>query len=120
MNAQIEDRFFDMYLQFFKISEERRRWKLFKDIPWSQVNRKVNPLVVSAVEASTAVEMFLPDYAAKVMQMFRKSRGRAWFIANWAYEESKHSLTLGEWLIRTGARDEKQLRAFENSLLDGG
>lgn len=118
MNPNIEDRFFEHYLEYFKLAEDRRRWNLWKDIPWEDVNPNVADLIAEIVEAFSAVEMFLPDYTAKILQLIRKSRGRAWFQANWGYEESKHSLTLAEWLVRSGKRTAEGLRAYENSLLD--
>jgi acyl-[acyl-carrier-protein] desaturase len=118
LKSQIEDKFFELYLEFFKLAEDRRRWNIWKDIPWEQVNPDSSPLVADVVEAFSAVEMFLPDYTAKILQMIRKSRGRAWFQANWGYEESKHSLALAEWLVRSGKRTEEGMRAYENSLLD--
>ena len=107
-------------MEYFRLAEERRRWNLWKDIPWERANPNTSSLVADVVEAFSAVEMFLPDYTAKILQMIRKSRGRAWFQANWGYEESKHSLTLAEWLVRAGKRSEKGMRAYENALLDNG
>ncbi len=118
MIAAIEDRFFEQYLEYFKLAEDRRRWNIWKDIPWEDVNPDADDLVADVVEAFSAVEMFLPDYTAKILQMIRKSRGRAWFQANWGYEESKHSLTLAEWLVVSGKRTESGMRAYESSLLD--
>src|SRR5690242_20415647 len=118
LKAIIEEKFFNQYLEYFKLAEDRRRWNIWKDIPWEEVNRDASPLIAEVVEAFSAVEMFLPDYTAKILQMIRKSRGRAWFQANWGYEESKHSLTLAEWLVVSGQRTEEGMRAYENSLLD--
>ena len=61
--------------------------------------------------------MYLPDYTHKIMELVRRSRGRAWFQSNWGYEESKHSMVLEEWLLRSGKRTEEQVRAFEHELL---
>jgi len=120
LKAIIEEKFFSQYLEYFKLAEDRRRWNIWKDIPWEEANRDASPLIAEVVEAFSAVEMFLPDYTAKILQMIRKSRGRAWFQANWGYEESKHSLTLAEWLVVSGKRTEEGMRAYENSLLDAG
>ncbi len=120
MNWHVEERFFDLYLEYFKLAEDRRRWNLWRDVPWEQANPESSPLIANIVEGFSAVEMFLPDYTAKIMQLIRKSRGRAWFQANWGYEESKHSLALAEWLVRSGHRTDEQMRAYANSLLDGG
>src|SRR5262249_41238175 len=44
----------------------------------------------------------------------RTVRGRAWFLANWGYEESKHSLVLQEWLGRSKHRTEAQIEEGAN------
>jgi acyl-[acyl-carrier-protein] desaturase len=117
--ACIEELFFESYLQFFQRAEEKRRWNIERDIPWDKVNPEASELTALIVQFFSAVEMYLPDYTAKMMQMIRRSRGRAWFHANWGYEESKHSLVLEDWLLRSGKRTEEQLRDFERTLLLG-
>ena len=37
----------------------------------------------------------------------------AWFLAKWGYEESKHSMALGDWLLRSGMRTEEQMADLE-------
>ena len=118
MANKIEEAFFQNYMRFFRLAEERRRWSIWRDIPWEQANPNTAPLISDIVEAFSAVEIFLPDYTSKILHLIRKSRGRAWFQANWGYEESKHSLTLAEWLVRSGKRTEDGMRAYENTLLD--
>lgn len=120
ITKEIEDAFFNSYLEFFKQAEDRRRWNIWKDIPWQNANNTVGEDVAEIVEFFSSVEMFLPDYTAKMLLMIRKSRGRAWFQANWGYEESKHSLALAEWLVRSGYRGEGDLRNYENALLENG
>ncbi|MDX2284076.1 MAG: acyl-ACP desaturase [Bacteroidia bacterium] len=115
--AQIEEIFFVSYLKYFKNAEERRRWSIERDIPWDKVNPATSELTARIVESFSAVEMYLPDYTHKIMQLVRRSRGRALFQANWGYEESKHSIVLEEWLLRSGKRTEEQVRAFERALL---
>jgi acyl-[acyl-carrier-protein] desaturase len=51
--------------------------------------------------------------------MVRASRGRAWFYANWGYEESKHSLALGDWLLRSGLRTDEQMADLEGKVFAG-
>jgi acyl-[acyl-carrier-protein] desaturase len=48
--------------------------------------------------------------------MFRSNRGWAWFHANWGYEESKHSLALGDWLLRSGLRTDEQMADLEDQV----
>lgn len=119
-HKNIEDALFENYLKYFKTAEERRRWNVWKDFAWNTANRNAGEDVAEIVEAFSSIEMFLPDYTAKILELVRKSRGRAWFQANWGYEESKHSLVLVEWLVRSGYRNANGLREYENSLLENG
>jgi acyl-[acyl-carrier-protein] desaturase len=63
--------------------------------------------------------LYLPDYTAKLMHTLRRSRGRGWFLANWGYEESKHSLTLEKWLVTSGKRTEEGVQDFSDVVLEG-
>ena len=117
-NAQFENRFYEMYREFFNRAETERRWNIQKDIPWDQCNPNVSDAIALIVESFCAVELFLPDYTSKILHLIRKSRGRAWFQANWGYEESKHSLALEEWLVRSGKRTEKEVSDFSQTVLE--
>jgi len=101
---------------FFSRAERRRRWSLEDDIPWDQVNRSISPAVADVVESFCAVELYLPDYIAKALPMIRANKGWSWFHANWGYEESKHSLALGDWLLKSGARSEEQMTDMEDQV----
>ena len=59
----------------------------------------------------------MPDFTSKILELVRKSRGRAWFQANWGYEESKHSLALEQWLLHSGKRTHKQVNEFTEQVL---
>jgi acyl-[acyl-carrier-protein] desaturase len=103
-----------LYREFFDRAERRRRWSLERDIPWRQCNPNTPRAIADVVETFCAVELFLPDYVGKALPMSRSVRGRAWFLANWGYEESKHSLVLQEWLLRSGQRTEQQIDDASN------
>jgi acyl-[acyl-carrier-protein] desaturase len=103
-----------LYRDFFDRAEKRRRWSLRDDIPWEQCNRSGDLAVADVVESFCAVELFLPDYLGKIFPHTRTSRGRAWFTAAWGYEESKHSLALGDWLLRSGMRSDEQMADLES------
>lgn len=115
--SQLEDLFFENFLKFFQNAEQKRRWSIDRDIPWHHVNPHGSPLTAEIVQFFSAVELFLPDYTSKMTQMIRRSRGRAWFQTNWGYEESKHSLVLEEWLLRSGKRTKEQINEFERTVL---
>jgi acyl-[acyl-carrier-protein] desaturase len=112
----LEAAYYRIYRDFFDRAEKKRRWSLRDDIPWHQVNRAMDPAIADVVESFCAVELYLPDYLAKALPRFRAKRGRAWFHANWGYEESKHSLALGDWLLRSGARTEEQMADLEHEV----
>lgn len=113
----IEQGFYDLYQAFFRHAEASRRWNIEKDIPWEKCNHEVSDTIAYLVESFCAVEMYLPDYTSKILHLGRRSRGRAWFQANWGYEESKHSLALEAWLVRSGKRTEQQVREYGDTLL---
>jgi acyl-[acyl-carrier-protein] desaturase len=112
--------FYRLYREFFDQAERKRRWSILDDIPWDQVNRGMPPAVANVVESFCAVELYLPDYITKALALplVRASRGRAWFHANWGYEESKHSLALGDWLLRSSLRSEEQMADLEGQVFD--
>ncbi len=110
---ELEKQFWRMYREFLARAERKRRWSLCDDIPWDQCNPGRNPAIADLVESFTAVELYLPDYTSKILPVVRSSRGHAWFYANWGYEESKHSLALGDWLLRSGHRTEEQMADLE-------
>ncbi len=104
----LEDRLYGLYMEFFEKAERERRWNVFNDIPWDDVNPEASDHLALCAETFASVEMFLPDYVAGGINSVRDYFGRAWFQANWGYEESKHSLALAEYLQRSGKRTREQ------------
>jgi acyl-[acyl-carrier-protein] desaturase len=115
--GQMEEFFYRELLKYLKLAEEKRRWNVFKDIPWDRANPDSEDTLAHCVETFCAVEMYLPDFTSKLLEMIRISRGRSWFHVNWGYEESKHSLALEAWLLASGHRTEEQREEVERNLL---
>ncbi len=113
---ELEGALWRLYRDFFDQAERRRRWNIREDIPWDQVNPKLNPAVADVIESFTAVELYLPDYTSRILPVVRQSKGRVWFYANWGYEESKHSLALTDWLLRSRQRSEEQIADLEKKV----
>jgi len=111
---ELNKHIWSLYREFFTRAERRRRWNIEDDIPWDQCNPDTAPEIADVVETFCAVELFLPDYVGKALPLVRGIRGRAWFLANWGYEESKHSLVLQEWLVRSGHRTWHQIEEASN------
>ena len=118
MNYQLEDRLYKEYLTFFEKAERERRWNVFEDIPWERVNKDAPEEVALCAETFCSVEMYLPDYVSKGVNLVRQHFGHAWFQANWGYEESKHSLALQMYLSRSGKRTDSEIRDLQTRILD--
>jgi acyl-[acyl-carrier-protein] desaturase len=117
---EVESALWRMYRDFFDRAERKRRWRVTDDIPWDECNPNLNPAIADVVESFCAIELYLPDYLGKILPVVRNpSKGRVWFYANWGYEESKHSLALSDWLLKSKHRTEEYMadldrRVFEN------
>jgi acyl-[acyl-carrier-protein] desaturase len=106
-------RLYQLFREYFRLAERKRRWSIDDDIPWNQCNPRIKGVVADVVETFCAVELYLPDYLSKLIPQVRANRGRAWFLANWGYEESKHSMVLGDWLLKSGQRSDEQMTDLE-------
>ena len=112
-SPEILARMYRLYRDYFDRAEKKRRWSVKDGIPWDQCNPALDPAVADVVQTFCMVELYLPDYVGKLMPQVRANRGRAWMIANWGYEESKHSMALGDWLLHSGQRTEEQMADME-------
>jgi acyl-[acyl-carrier-protein] desaturase len=115
---EIEGKLWTIYRDFFDTAERKRRWRVRDDIPWNECNPNLDPAIADVVESFCCVELYLPDYVGKVLPIVRQSRGRTWFYANWGYEESKHSLALGDWLLKSGHRSEEYMADLEKKVFE--
>src|SRR4051812_38807083 len=115
--SRLEEKLFNEYNTFFEKAERERRWNVYTDIPWTQVNREATEDLALCAETFCSVEMYLPDYVAGGINVVRQYFGQAWFQANWGYEESKHSLALTHYLVRSGKRTEEQMFDLQNRIL---
>jgi acyl-[acyl-carrier-protein] desaturase len=117
-NPEVELSLWRIYRDFFDTAERKRRWRVRDDIPWDECNPNLDPAIADVVETFCCVELYLPDYVGKVLPLVRQSKGRTWFYANWGYEESKHSLALGDWLLRSGHRSDEYMMDLEKKVFD--
>jgi acyl-[acyl-carrier-protein] desaturase len=105
-----------LFREFFDLAEKKRRWRIADDIPWNACNPELKPVVADVIETFCAVELYLPDYSAKILPKVRHSKSRTWFYANWGYEESKHSLALADWLLKSGHRSEEYMADLDEKV----
>ena len=117
MDRPTEDQLYKLFRDFFQQAEIERRWNLWSDFAWDTVPTNPSAALVAAVTRAYHDELFLPDYSARALYHLRSSRGRAWFLTRWTYEEGKHLLVLAEWLMRSGSYTNDELRAQSDDLL---
>jgi acyl-[acyl-carrier-protein] desaturase len=110
-------RVYRLYAEFFDRAERERRWNPYRDVPWERVNKDASEHLALCAETFCAVESYLPDYVSRGLNAVRGCFGQAWFTANWAYEESKHTTALMEYLIRSGKRSEEYMFDFQAQLM---
>ncbi|MBX3400488.1 MAG: acyl-ACP desaturase [Gemmataceae bacterium] len=117
-SPEMQKKIWRIYRDYFDAAEKKRRWNMTTDIPWDQCNPGVDPALADVVQTFCMIELFLPDYLSKQLPQVRKSKGRAWMLASWGYEESKHSMVLNDWLLRAGHRTEEQLQDMEDGVFE--
>ena len=115
---EVERSLWRIYRDYFDLAEKKRRWNLREDIPWDQCNPGLDPAIADVIETFCCVELYLPDYVSQVLPLVRQSKGRTWFYANWGYEESKHSLVLSDWLLRSGQRTDEYMADLEKRVFE--
>ena len=118
LSKALREKFHREYMTFFEHAERARRWNPFTDIDWELVkNAPRNDRLALCTETFCGVEMYLPDYVKGHLDLFRDNFARSWFATNWGYEESKHALSLREYLVKSGHRTEDQMFDFEEKIL---
>jgi len=112
-----QERLYKLYKTFFDKAESERRWNPLRDVPYHKIKKDVPEAMITVAETFCCVESYLPDYVSKGINIVRPYFGQAWFSANWAYEESKHSIALMEYLMQSGRRTPEQMFDLQNRLM---
>jgi len=75
-SSAMRDKMYEAYLEFFEIAECRRRWNIFEDVPWDQLNPALNnERKATRIETYCAEEFYLPDYTAGSIKVSRELFG---------------------------------------------
>jgi acyl-[acyl-carrier-protein] desaturase len=117
LDQATEGELYAHYRQYFQAAEEQRRWNVWQDVPWDSVGTSPSDPLVEAVLAAYREELFLPDYVTELLRTERASRGRTWWLTRWSYEEGKHVMALHEWLTRSGAYTDDEMRDWTEAQL---
>ncbi|MGH7906039.1 MAG: acyl-ACP desaturase, partial [Candidatus Binataceae bacterium] len=105
----LREKMYRTYLDFFEVAERKRRWSVFDDIPWKNLDPSTySEKKAICIETFCAEEFYVPDYGSKGMELTREVFGGTWFQACWSDEESKHGLAFRQSLTRSGMRSESR------------
>jgi len=114
MPSTMSEQVYRIYLDFLETAENKRRWNIFNDVPWSKLDiGKATDDVAECVEIFCTEELYVPDYSSRGLDLLRSMFGMAWFQTRWAFEESRHGLVFREYLTRSGLRSQAQVEALE-------
>ena len=117
LDNETEAALYALYRAYF-LDAEARFWNVWDTIPWQEAYPEApSDALTDAVLSCYGAELFLPDYMTVMLMHTRSSRGRAWYVTHWCYEEGKHLLALGEWLTRHGVFTDEELQNRGNELL---
>lgn len=117
-SATFREAVYREYMEFFSMAEKNRRWNVFHDVPWDDLDETTyDPRAALCAETFVGVESYLPDYVSGGINVVRDMFGQAWFSANWGYEESKHAFALREYLVRSGQRTAGEMFDYEQAIL---
>jgi acyl-[acyl-carrier-protein] desaturase len=117
VSLRLREALYREHMESLELAEKRRRWSVFRDVDWdlAAISPR-DPALALCAETFCGVEMYLPDYLAQGVDLWRGQYGQALFAAAWGFEESQHSIVLREYLVRTGQRTSEQMAAFEETL----
>ncbi len=106
-----------IYLDYLETAETKRRWSVFNDVPWDNLDfGKATSDVGDRIEIYCTEELYVPDYSSEVRGLLRSLFGFAWSQTAWAFEESRHGLAFREYLTRSGLRWTAQFEALEDRI----
>ena len=121
LDAATEAALYALYRTYFA-EHEARQWNVWEVIPTDTDYTNAEPPsdeLVNAALLCYGAELFLPDYMTVLLMHSRSSRARSWYVTHWCYEEGKHLLALGEWLLRRGLYTEAELQNRGSEMLEG-
>ena len=118
VSASTSEKIYREYMSFFEKAEKHRRWSVFDDIDWTKASESPKDRCSRAVpRPSSASRCTCPTMSARASTSCATASASAWFLANWGYEESKHALSLREYLRKTGQRTDDEIVAYEKQIL---
>ncbi len=89
-DRRIERGITGLYRWYLDRSQSTRNWNPDRHFNWRAFRTDHSPEMNYILEGFFAVEQYVPDYVNKLLQLVRKSYGRAQFQVRWGTEEQRH------------------------------
>ena len=79
-----------LYRWYLDRSQSTRNWNPDRQFNWKAFRTDHSASLNYILEGFFAVEQYVPDYVNKLLQLIRRSYGRAQFQVRWGTEEQRH------------------------------
>lgn len=90
-NLLVERGFVGLYRWYLARSQATRNWNPDQSFDWRNFSQTHSDDVHTILEGFYAVEQYVPDYTAHILNAVRTSYGRSQFQLRWGSEEEKHA-----------------------------
>lgn len=112
----IERAFATLYRWYVSRSQTSRNWNPDTSFKWPEIRLDHAPAVQQVVEGFFAIEQYVPDYVATLLQRIRQSYGRSHFHIRWGAEEEKHADAWQNAVLFMRHRTPQWLRDYTQTL----
>ena len=109
----IERGFLGLYRWYMARSQETRNWNADKSFDWKSLRTDFTPEVTVILEGFFAVEQYVPDFTASILNTVRRSHGRSHFTLRWGFEEERHADTWENAVLFSKGRTPKQIEEYK-------
>src|SRR5580704_3948870 len=115
-DLQIERGITSLYRWYLARSQATRNWNPDKSFDWRNFSTRHSPEVNTMLEGFYAVEQYVPDYVSKLLDVIRKSYGRAQFHVRWGAEEQRHMDAWRNTVLYSRHRSPRWIEQYTDSL----
>ena len=117
-NRLIERGITGLYRWYLARSQATRNWNPDRHFDWRAFRTDHSPQMNHILEGFFAVEQYVPDYVIKLLQLIRKSYGRAQFQVRWGAEEQRHMDTWQNTVLFSRFRSVEWIEQYKEALRD--
>ena len=105
-----------LYRWYLARSQATRNWNPDKSFDWRTFSSSHSHEVNTMLEGFYAVEQYVPDYVSKLLEVIRKSYGRAQFHVRWGAEEQRHMDAWRNTVMYARYRSPRWIEQYTDSL----